>query len=81
MQGGPHRRSRSFLTLLAQINLLLMIFNLLPIGPLDGHYIGPHLLPQRAARVYRYYNARFGAMVLLGLVVGSLFLVCRCSVG
>ena len=61
-----------FFTLLAQINLLMMIFNLLPIGPLDGHYIAPHLLPQRAARVYRYYNARFGAMVLLGLVVGSL---------
>ena len=61
-----------FFTLLAQINLLLMIFNLLPIGPLDGHYIAPHLLPQRAARVYRYYNARFGTMVLLGLVVGSL---------
>ena len=32
-----------FFTLLAQINLLLMVFNLLPIGPLDGHYV-PALL-------------------------------------
>ena len=61
-----------FFTLLAQINLLLMVFNLLPIGPLDGHYITPHLLPKSVAKRYRYYNARYGAMVLLALVVGSL---------
>jgi Zn-dependent protease len=61
-----------FFTLLAQINLLLMVFNLLPIGPLDGHYITPHLLPKSIAKMYRYYNARYGAMVLLALVVGSL---------
>ena len=61
-----------FFTLLAQINLLLMVFNLLPIGPLDGHYITPHLLPKSVAKMYRYYNARYGAMVLFTLVVGSL---------
>ena len=61
-----------FFTLLAQINLLLMVFNLLPIGPLDGHYITPHLLPKSVAKMYRYYNGRYGAMVLLALVVGSL---------
>ena len=61
-----------FFTLLAQINLLLMVFNLLPIGPLDGHYITPHMLPKSVAKMYRYYNARYGAMVLLALVVGSL---------
>ena len=62
----------TFFTLLSQINLLLMIFNLLPIGPLDGHYITPHLLPKSVAKMYRYYNARYGALVLLALVVGSL---------
>lgn len=61
-----------FFTLLSQINLLLMVFNLLPIGPLDGHYITPYLLPKAVAKIYRYYNARYGAMVLLALVVGSL---------
>jgi Zn-dependent protease len=61
-----------FFTLLSQINLLLMVFNLLPIGPLDGHYITPYLLPKSVAKIYRYYNARYGAMVLLALVVGSL---------
>ena len=61
-----------FFTLLAQINLVLMVFNLLPIGPLDGHYIAPHLLPKSVAKMYRYYNARYGAVVPLALVVGSL---------
>ena len=61
-----------FFTLLAQINLLLMVFNLLPIGPLDGHYIAPHFMPKSAARLYRFYNARYGAMILLALVIGSL---------
>ena len=70
--GWQNPAAQVFFTLLAQINLLLMIFNLLPIGPLDGHYIAPHLLPSKIARVYRLYNARYGAMVLLALVVGSL---------
>ena len=34
---------RLFFIYLAQINLLLMIFNLLPVGALDGHYILPYL--------------------------------------
>jgi len=63
---------RFFFTFLALINLLLMIFNLLPLGPLDGHYIMPYLLPPRAAQKYLYYNARYGNVLFLGLVVLSL---------
>ena len=55
--------------LLVAINLVLMVFNLLPIGPLDGHYILAHLLPARLAFAYLRYNARFGAWVLMGLVL------------
>ncbi len=61
-----------FFIYLAQINLLLMVFNLLPIGALDGHYILPYFLPNQMAAAYRYYNARFGNMVLLALVVLSI---------
>ena len=64
--------SETFFVLLVQVNLLLMLFNLLPLGPLDGHYILPHLLPERAAQAYRYYNARFGVWALLALIVVSL---------
>lgn len=70
--GWQNQAGQIFFTLLAQINLLLMVFNLLPIGPLDGHYIAPHLMPNSVARLYRFYNARYGAMALLGLVVASL---------
>ena len=64
--------ARIFFTLLAMINLLLMVFNLIPLGPLDGHYIMPYLLPAKLARKYVYYNARFGSYLFLGLVVLSL---------
>jgi Zn-dependent protease len=57
-----------FFTNLALINLLLMMFNLLPIGPLDGSYILPYALPAHLARQYREYNQRFGAYALLGLI-------------
>jgi Zn-dependent protease len=60
-----------FFTYLVLINLLLMVFNLLPLGPLDGHYIMPYLLPSSAAKKYVYYNARYGSYLFLGLVVLS----------
>ena len=55
--------------LLVLINLLLMVVNLVPIGPLDGHYILPYFLPRRLAMAYRRYNTRYGAMALLALIV------------
>ena len=58
----------TFVQLLVSINLLLAIFNLIPLGPLDGNYILPHLLPAGAARAYRHYNARYGAWALLALI-------------
>lgn len=58
----------TFFKTLATINLLLMLFNLLPIGPLDGSYILPFALPRDIARKYIYYNQRYGAYALLALV-------------
>lgn len=66
-QPGP----QFFFVYLAQINLLLMLFNLIPIGALDGHYILPYFLPAPLAMRYRYYNARYGNLLLLGLVALS----------
>ncbi|MFT5658026.1 MAG: Zn-dependent protease [Gammaproteobacteria bacterium] len=60
-----------FFTYLALINLLLMLFNLIPIGPLDGHYILPYFLPRQLARRYHYFNQRYGSYALLGLVLLS----------
>jgi len=62
-----------FLSLMAQINLLLMLFNLLPFGPLDGHYIMSWLLPTRMRYQYDYYNNRYGAQLFLLLIILSIF--------
>lgn len=62
-----------FLSLMAQINLLLMLFNLLPFGPLDGHYIMSWLLPTRLRHQYDYYNNRYGAQLFLVLILLSIF--------
>ena len=62
----------TFFSLLVQVNLLLMIFNMIPLGPLDGHYILPYFLPARLARLYTDYNARYGVFALLALIVAGL---------
>lgn len=61
-----------FFSILVLINLMLMLFNMIPLGPLDGHYILPHLLPKGLALRYRFYNAKYGTMLFLGLVVLSI---------
>ena len=65
--------AETFFLILVQVNLLLMLFNLIPLGPLDGSYILPHLLSGPIARAYRYYNARYGVWALLALIVAGLF--------
>ena len=76
--GWDNAGAEVFFALLAQINLLLMAFNLIPLGPLDGHYILPHFLPARWARRYRQFNHRYGtgaflALILLGIAGLPLF--------
>jgi Zn-dependent protease len=63
---------RTFFMYLARINLLLMVFNLIPLGALDGHYILPYFLSPKAAAAYEDFNARYGNMALMGLVLLSL---------
>lgn len=67
-QAGPEY----FFLLLASINLLLMLFNLVPLGPLDGHYILGHILPQPLSGKYLEFNARYGHYIFLGLILVSI---------
>ncbi|MBX2886232.1 MAG: site-2 protease family protein [Granulosicoccus sp.] len=60
-----------FVQIVAAVNLALMLFNLIPIGPLDGHYILPYFLPTRLANLYNEYNSRYGFYALLGLLLLS----------
>ena len=57
-----------FFRILGLINMLLMLFNLLPIGPLDGSYILPYVLPRKVALKYLQINQQYGAYALLALI-------------
>jgi Zn-dependent protease len=61
-----------FFYYLATINLILMLFNLIPLGALDGHYMLPYILDARTAEAYRDFNERYGNMLLMGLVLLSM---------
>lgn len=50
-----------------QINLLLAIFNLIPIPPLDGSHVFKHLLPAKWAWNYQRFG-RYGILVLVVLL-------------
>lgn len=59
---------QNILQLIASINLMLAIFNLLPIPPLDGSKIVALFLPEREA--YQYLSlGQFGIVILFLLLV------------
>jgi Zn-dependent protease len=55
--------------LMIQINLLLMIFNLIPIPPLDGSHVLWHLVVKGRSHLYPafYFLARVGIFFLLAI--------------
>lgn len=57
-----------FLTILATLNLLLMMFNLLPLPPLDGFNLLAYFLPNK----YRFLVARYGYWLFVVLLVLSI---------
>jgi Zn-dependent protease len=64
--------ANTFFSYFIIINLILMLFNLIPIGPLDGHYILPHFLSRNLAYKYRIFNDQYGSMILFGFIALSL---------
>lgn len=58
-----------FIAFMILINVALAIFNLLPIGPLDGHHIMENALPYPYARQYTEFNTRYGMFVLFGFLI------------
>jgi Zn-dependent protease len=55
-----------------QLNLVLAVFNLVPIPPLDGSHIITHFLPPRIASMYEEIRP-YGFILLLGLLYLGLF--------
>ena len=50
-----------------QVNLMLAVFNMIPIPPLDGSSMVAGLLPTRLARKYLYLEP-FGFIILIVLI-------------
>lgn len=61
----------NLLLVCVQVNLGLMLFNLIPIGPLDGAKVVVAFLPERLAFEFSRFMERFGMLLLLGLIVAG----------
>jgi len=62
-----------FLAFLLLINIVLLVFNLIPIPPLDGSKLLFAILPQRFHYIEQYLTAR-GPWILLVLIIADNFL-------
>ena len=56
------------------INFNLCLFNLIPLGPLDGVSVFPHFLPFKLKMRFQHWNYQYGSQALIGLVFVSIFL-------
>ncbi len=75
-----------FLSTIALVSIILGVFNLIPLFPLDGHRVVPIFLTEKAARTYVHFQLRYGMPILFLLLVlpfltggrfGPLFAVMR----
>jgi len=67
-EGGAFATAASFLNILFSLNMLLFLFNLLPVPPLDGSGAIPFLLSEDRGRRYLELIRR-SPLALLGLLV------------
>jgi Zn-dependent protease len=65
---APGHGVGTFLASMMQLNVLLMVFNLLPIPPLDGGGVAAWFVPERLRGAWETFS-RFGPLVLIALIL------------
>lgn len=58
----------NFIMSLTTINIALMVFNLLPIPPLDGYHFAKNMLIGKVSLNFFWTYERYGQFILLGLI-------------
>jgi Zn-dependent protease len=71
VQAVPGNMFVAFLAMVAFINFVLAVFNLIPLGPLDGHEVLPYFLPYDLKVRYHAFNRQYGTAILFGLILAS----------
>jgi len=68
---GGHFAATLFLLLViwVHLNLSLMLFNLIPVGPLDGVKVVQWFLPAKTAERFYAFSMVYGGMLLIALVL------------
>lgn len=51
------------------VNVALMLFNLIPFGPLDGHWLLGLMMPEPQRTRWFIFNRTTGSMILLGVII------------
>lgn len=51
------------------VNIALMLFNLIPLGPLDGHWLVGLLMPEKSRLEWFKFNRTVGSMLLLAVII------------
>lgn len=71
--GMPNIQAESFLFLFLYqgvvVNLSLMLFNLIPLGPLDGHWLVGLMMPVKTRLEWFKFNQTVGTFLLLAVVL------------
>lgn len=73
LMGAPQLLTSDFVTALLTIgivtNTALFLFNLIPLGPLDGMWIFGTFLPEPTRSKWTRWNLTMGSMVFIGLIL------------
>jgi Zn-dependent protease len=64
---------QDFLVLFVQCNLGLILFNMIPLYPLDGHHLQREMLPARLRGPFMDWQMAYGRYALIGLMTLSCF--------